>query len=214
MALSSVSSASMEWEEARAEFFQETYPCDRSVSDSIGALTNASASNTGRRTVLESGTGSRHGGGRTSIGGGGLISTLESRTSRASRHSNNVANKTPPTASTTPADAISPTTEVRETVPNHNHLVQTQHQDGGQGLMFLNHNTAATASASSIDNLARAPSTSRTETSDTRRGGGRNTKARMRAAVQGLEEEDSEEGEIEVVDFTDGIILRLPIGDI
>jgi hypothetical protein len=29
------------------------------------------------------------------------------------------------------------------------------------------------------------------------------TKARMRAAVQGLEEEDSE-GEIEVVDFTDG----------
>jgi hypothetical protein len=43
----------MEWEEARAEFFQETYPSDRSVSDSIGGLTTTSSS---RRTVLESGT--------------------------------------------------------------------------------------------------------------------------------------------------------------
>ena len=36
----------------------------------------------------------------------------------------------------------------------------------------------------------------------------RATKARMRAAVQGLEEEEeSDEGEIEVVDFTDGKLL-------
>ena len=40
----------MEWEEARAEFF---HPSDRSVSDSIGGLTTTSSS---RRTVLESGT--------------------------------------------------------------------------------------------------------------------------------------------------------------
>ena len=32
----------------------------------------------------------------------------------------------------------------------------------------------------------------------------RATKPRMRAAVQGLEEEDSDDGEIEVVDFNDG----------
>jgi hypothetical protein len=34
----------------------------------------------------------------------------------------------------------------------------------------------------------------------------------MRAAVQGLEEEEeSDEGEIEVVDFTDGNLLILPL---
>ena len=40
-------------------------------------------------------------------------------------------------------------------------------------------------------------------------------KARMRAAVQGLEEEESDEGEIEVVDFTDGksntYVVGLPL---
>jgi hypothetical protein len=184
MALSSLSSASMEWEEARAEFFQETYPSDRSVSDSIGALTtNTSASNTGRRTVIESvGTGSRNGHPASMLGhptGAHIINkdntaagTLESRTSRVSRHSSNVHvpnNRTPPTASTTPADAISPLGDSVRT---------------------------------STDDQLNAIFSSRQGTNDTRRGG-RMTKARMRAAVQGLEEEDSE-GEIEVVDFTDG----------
>ena len=43
----------MDWEEARSEFFQETYPSDRSVSDSVSALTGTINS---RRTVIESGT--------------------------------------------------------------------------------------------------------------------------------------------------------------
>lgn len=31
-------SGSMEWEEARSEFFQETYPSDRSVSGSVNGV--------------------------------------------------------------------------------------------------------------------------------------------------------------------------------
>ena len=186
MALSSgVSSASMEWEEARAEFFQETYPS--SVSDSIGVLTNASANNTGRRTVIESaGTGSRR----------GLMSTLESRTSKASRHSNNnAANRTPPTASTTPADAISPTGD-----ENHHSNVEA----GNPLIMHNCNNSTADRMSHRIESVSRRRSDD--NVADPRYGhvGGRMTKSRMRAAVQGLEEEDSDDGEIEVVDFTDG----------
>lgn len=113
----------MDWEDSRSEFFQESYPCDRSVSDSVGA----SNTSTGRRTVLDGST----------PGAGVREGTLESRQSTVAAVSDGPS-------SVLPTDVL-----------------------------IGSRTTAA-------------------------------TKPRMRAAVQGLDEEDSDDGEIEVVDFTDG----------
>ena len=118
----------MDWEDSRSEFFQESYPCDRSVSDSVGA----SNTSTGRRTVLDGGTGTP----------GAREGTLES---------------------------------IRSTVVP----VAT---------------AVATDSVLTADGLVASRTTA--------------TKPRMRAAVQGLDDEDSDDGEIEVVDFTDGMVFR------
>ena len=89
-------------------------------------------------------------------------------------------------ASTTPADAISPSGESptnEVTTSNGVPLSQVFGQSRQNSIQFgqSRHN--------SIQSLGHA---------------GRATKPRMRAAVQGLEEEDSDDGEIEVVDFNDG----------
>ena len=131
-----------DWEDSRSEFFQETYPTssDRSICESTA---NASI----RSSIRQ----------QPNIGQYRDVSvgTLESRSSHLSRQSAQAGPAKNPTASTTPADAVSPS------------------GDTEQG----------------------APSPPQTST--------RNAKARMKAAVQGLEEDDDSEGEIEVVDFTD-----------
>ena len=143
-----MASKSMDWEEARAEFFQETYP-----SESLAS--NTSTEVRGRREGQH-----RHNFRDASVG------TLESRSSRISIHLNR-------TTSTTPADAVSP-----------------------PGTDDSPPSVAAGSSTTAIAGLhsSTASMNNRSTTA----------KARMRAAVQGLEEEESDEGEIEVVDFTDG----------
>ncbi len=135
-------STTLDWEEARAEFFQETYP-----SESLNSSTSTEVRRQQQQEVRNAVASSFR---DASVG------TLESRSSRVSIHLNR-------TASTTPADAVSPTAEETEEAPLSVH----------------------------------APSSSKTGTSRA------TAKARMRAAVQGLEEDESDEGEIEVVDFTD-----------
>ena len=187
-----MSSGSMEWEEARAEFFQETYPnSDRStVSDSNGALT--SNQSTARRTSGHSGTSNRnnrhppsdlirHPQGPPSSLKNASTGTLESRSSRISRQSG-ALQRTPPTATASMADAISPSsgeTSTHEAMP-------------------------AMAAHSSGVPLSQVFGQSRQNSIQSLTHGSRAIKPRMRAAVQGLEEEDSDDGEIEVVDFTDG----------
>lgn len=142
----------MDWEEARAEFFQETYPSE--------SLNSSTSTEVRRNQQQETRLASNNGSSVTAITAGAAssfrdasVGTLESRSSRISIHLNR-------TASTTPADAISPSGD--EASPP---------------------SVVAPSSKSGTHNRA--------------------TKSRMRAAVQGLEEEESDEGEIEVVDFTD-----------
>ena len=151
----------MDWEEARSEFFQETYPSDRSVCEST-----ANASIRSSRGQHPPSLGQYR---DVSIG------TLESRSSRLSRQSTQVASATKnPTASTTPADAVSPSGNSSDGSPAPNAVA-------GQPTLE--------EQVISVPHPIPNP---------------RNTKARMKAAVQGLEEDDeSDEGEIEVVDFTD-----------
>ena len=148
----------MDWEEARSEFFQETYPSDRSVCESTA---NASIRSSRQHQSLASQYRD------VSVG------TLESRSSRLSRQSTQVAGSSGggaknPTASTTPADAVSPSGNSSDCSPPVMAVASTSEE---------HHHPVPIP---------------------------RNSKARMKAAVQGLEEDDeSDEGEIEVVDFTD-----------
>ena len=164
MSTANNSSKNMDWEEARSEFFQETYPSDRSVCESTA---NAS---------IRSSRGGQH---PPSLGQYRDVSigTLESRSSRLSRQSTQVASAAKnPTASTTPADAVSPSGHSASDCSPPNAIA---------GPMLEEQVNEAVPHHHPIPNP-------------------RNTKARMKAAVQGLEEDDeSDEGEIEVVDFTD-----------
>jgi len=206
-------SGSMEWEEARSEFFQETYPSDRSVSGSVNGVGITSNQSTARRTSAHSGTGNRQSGGSrhhpsiTSAAAAGDIirppqppaslknastGTLESRSSRISRQSG-LLQRTPPTASTTPADAISPSGDS----PNHDEATCSTGVPLSQ--VFAQQQIQKNPSRqNSIQSAGGGPG----EYQD---GGNRSsTKPRMRARVQGLEEgSDSDDGDIEVVDFTD-----------
>lgn len=136
------SNAASDWQEAREEFFQETYPSESLTSNASTEVRRHHEPRVPNASSFRDAS----------------VGTLESRSSRVSNvHLNR-------TASTTPADAISS--------PASND----------------NHETPSSVNGPSSPKL----------------GTNRNAKARMRAAVQGLEEEESDEGEIEVVDFTDG----------
>ena len=135
----------LDWEEARAEFFQENFLPSESLN-----------SNTSTEVRRQNEARSGGGAGASSSFRDASVGTLESHSSRMSNVHINRSQ-----ASTTPADAITPQDDSPPSVQP---------------------SSASVAGTSS-----------------------RATKARMRAAVQGLEEEDeSDEGEIEVVDFTDG----------
>ena len=134
----------LDWEEARAEFFQENFLPSESLN-----------SNTSTEVRRQNEARSIGGGGASSSFRDASVGTLESHSSRISNVHINRSQ-----ASTAPADAISPQDDTPPSV----------------------HPPASVAGTNS-----------------------RATKSRMRAAVQGLEEEEeSDEGEIEVVDFTDG----------
>ena len=144
-----MASKSTDWEEARAEFFQETYPSESLASNTSTEVRGAVGQPRQQHNFRDASVG-----------------TLESRSSRISIHLNR-------TTSTTPADAVSP-----------------------PGTDDSPPSVAAGSSTTAIAGLhsSTASMNNRSTTA----------KARMRAAVQGLEEEESDEGEIEVVDFTDG----------
>ena len=142
----------LDWEEARAEFFQETFL----PSESLNSNTSTEIRRQREARSTE---------GASSSFRDASVGTLESHSSRLSNVHLNRSQ-----ASTTPADAIS-----------------SPHED------------PASASVSAPASVIQQTPSSLVGTSN------RATKSRMRAAVQGLEEEEeSDEGEIEVVDFTDG----------
>ena len=172
-----------DWEEARAEFFQETYPSDRvSVSGSVGGNGLTSLPSTvGRRPGTE-GTGSRS---RklSKMSSAERVSTLESRRSGT----------TIPIASTTTID------EVVETTSSTTNLHEADYTETRHLV-----ETAIPSRQTSLDeNHVRSRIDSRASTSSNLTANRRTTKSRMRAAVQGLEADDSDQ-DIEVVNFNDG----------
>lgn len=146
--MASSNTNTLDWEDSRAEFFQESfYP-----SESLKSNTSTDVTSRGVRIPP---------GGVASSFRDASVGTLESRSSRVS------VNRT---ASTTQIDEVSPT--------------------GGAG--------------NAEPSIAEEPALSVCAPSSMAGTSSRATKPRMRAAVQGLEEEEESEGEIEVVDFTDG----------
>ena len=218
---------SADWEDSRGEFFQEIYPSDRStVSDSIGrggggrtSLPSTTSRSRGR-TITESTSGTT---GRNPISlGSGVPQPSHSQqqlTSASTRMSSNervstlesrrsTAGTTIPIASTTTIDEVAETTSytnlqeaanLHNTVSNHTNLdsEQTPLSQPTTNLepvaetstrINLNNHIASAIRMNNIMNMT---------------GRGRSTKPRMRAAVQGLEADDSDQ-DMEVVDFTDG----------
>lgn len=220
--------ASGDWEDSRGEFFQEIYPSDRSsISDSIrrGGGRTSLPSTTSRsrgRTVTESTSGTT---GRnptdhvrnttqpsysnqqltsasTRMSSNERVSTLESRRS--------TGGTTVPMASTTTIDEVAETTSYTnlqeaanmQSISNHttSHAEQAPLSQPNTALEPV----AETSTRVNLDNHINNAIRMNNIMNMTNRG--RATKPRMRAAVQGLEADDSDQ-DMEVVDFTDGKFL-------
>ena len=216
---------SNDWEDSTGEFFQEIYPSDRStVSDSIGrgggrtSLPSTTSRSRGR-TITESTSGTtgrnpiNHGSGiqhpshsqqqltsaSTRISSSERVSTLESRRS--------TAGTTIPIASTTTIDEVAETTSytnLQEAANLHNSSnhtnLDTEQTPLSQHTTNLE-SVPATTTHNYVDNYVGSAIRMNNVINMTSRG--RSTKPRMRAAVQGLEADDSDQ-DMEVVDFTDG----------
>jgi hypothetical protein len=216
---------SADWEDSRGEFFQEIYPSDRStVSGSIGrggggrtSLPSTTSRSRGRTTTEStSGTAGRNpislGSGvpqpshsqqqltsaSTRMSSNERMSTLESRRS--------TAGTTIPIASTTTIDEVAETTSytnLHEAANLHNNVSNHTNMDSERTpLSQPTQNLEPVAETSTRINLNNhIASAIRMNNIMNMTGRGRST--RMRAAVQGLEADDSDQ-DMEVVDFTDG----------
>ena len=220
--------ASGDWEDSRGEFFQEIYPSDRStISDSLGrgggrtSLPSTTSRSRGR-TVTESTSGTT---GRnpvnharnmpqpsysnqqltsasTRMSSNERVSTLESRRS--------TAGTTIPIASTTTIDEVAETTSYTNLQEAANMHSTSNHTPAPAEQTPLSQPTtsldpvAETSTRVNLDNHINNAIRMNNIMNMTYRG--RSTKPRMRAAVQGLEADDSDQ-DMEVVDFTDGMLL-------
>ena len=218
--------ASGDWEDSRGEFFQEIYPSDRStISDSIGrgggrtSLPSTTSRSRGR-TVTESTSGTT---GRNPINHGNSIPqpsySNQQLTSASTRMSSNervstlesrrsTGGTTIPIASTTTIDEVAETTSytnLQEAANMHNTSNHTNPQAEHAPLSQPTTNLEPVPEASTrvnLDNHINNAIRMNNIMNMTNRGRNRNT--RMRAAVQGLEADDSDQ-DMEVVDFTDGM---------
>ena len=222
---------SADWEDSRGEFFQEIYPSDRStVSDSIGrgggrtSLPSTTSRSRGR-TITESTSGTT---GRNPVtNGGGVPQPSQSQqqlTSASTRISSNdrastlesrrsTGGTTIPIASTTTIDEVAETTSytnLQEASNLHNTSNHTNIDSEQTPLSQPTTNLETGVETSSRTNHHNHVGSMNTRMNNiiNMSGRGRSTKPRMRAAVQGLEADDSDQ-DMEVVDFTDGKICLL-----
>ena len=222
--------ASGDWEDSRGEFFQEIYPSDRStISDSIGrgggrtSLPSTTSRSRGRKaTESTSGTTGRTptdhvrnipqpsysnqqlNSVSTRMSSNERVSTLESRRS--------TAGTTIPIASTTTIDEVAETTSytnLQEAVDMRNtpNNVSPPAEQAPLAQPTTNlEPVAETSTRVNLDNHIHNAIRMNNIMNYTNRG--RTTKTRMRAAVQGLDADDSDQ-DMEVVDFTDGMLVLI-----
>ena len=217
---------STDWEDSTGEFFQEIYPSDRStVSDSIGrgggrtSLPSTTSRSRGR-TITENTSGTT---GRNSINtGGGVPQPSQSQqqlTSASTRISSNdrastlesrrsTGGTTIPIASTTTIDEVAETTSytnLHEASNLHNASNHTNIDSEQTPLSQPTTNLEAVVETSISANHHNHVGSMNTRMNHiiNMSARGRSTKPRMRAAVQGLEADDSDQ-DMEVVDFTAG----------
>ena len=223
---------SADWEDSRCEFFQEIYPSDRStVSDSLsrGGGRTSLPSTTSRsrgRVVAENACGTTE---RNPIIIGGISQPSQSQQQLATSASTRISSNdrvstldsrrsnggtTIPIASTTTIDEVAETnsyTNLHEEASNALHMpMNVNMPDTEQTPLSQTTNlepSVETAIGTSLNNHV-GPGIRLNNNINTRVIG-RSTRHRhrMRAAVQGLEEDDSDQ-DVEVLDFTDGMILQ------